>query len=687
MNTDFIDMLDGYKAENDELLQSMEDALMQIQEEGMNDDTINAVFRAAHTIKGSSGMFGIDYVVEFTHVVENVLDKIRNHKIEINDEMIDILLVCKDQMQTLVDFVMEDPEGEPSSDIMEKSKELMDNLTFYIDGENINRDAEESKEEEILKSEDFNDSVQNYEVNVDFHTDIFSHGFDPYTFINYLNEIGELKKVETTCDDIPLIDVLEPTSCYFSFKVDLQTKEGEDAIQEAFEFVQDSSTVIIKKIDAMVEKELEAESEPKEVSEIKQDTSDKTEVKQEPQSQTKVVKKNIAVKTINSIRVDANKVDSLINLVGEMVISTATVMQEAALSQNSELIESVSIVSRMLEEVRENAMKIRMVPIGDTFKKYKRIVHDTATKLGKDIDLKITGGDTELDKTVIEKISDPLVHLIRNAVDHGVEVPDARTKAGKNIQGILELNAYHDAGAIAIEIVDDGNGLDEEVLLQKGIEKGLVSEDDELTQKEIFALILEPGFSTAKEVSDISGRGVGMDVVKRNIKDLRGEIEIDSEKGKGTKITIRLPLTLAIIDGFLTKVANTHFIIPLDMIVECIELSESFKEQMHGNNYINLRGTILPLLNTSEQFDIDCKKEVKRDNVVVVNYSGKKMGIVVHELLGELQTVIKPMGRVFRKLNSFSGSTILGSGEVALIMDIPILMKKMEKNTKKEMAA
>ena len=675
MNIDFIDMLDGYKAENDELLQSMEDALMQIQEEGMNDDTINAVFRAAHTIKGSSGMFGINYVVEFTHVVENLLDKIRNHKIEINDEIIDTLFICKDQMQTLVDFVMQDPEGDPSSDILDKSKELINKLTLYIDDMNVNTDSEEVKE----------DKIQNHEISIDFHKDTFSHGFDPYTFINYLNEIGEVKNVETIHNDIPLIDVLEPTSCCLKFKINLQTKESEDTILEAFEFVKDDSIISIKKIDAMLKQEPKAESkpepqsepEPKELSNIKQDT---------PQTKTKATKKNTAVKTVNSIRVDADKVDSLINLVGEMVISTATIMQEATLTQNSDLIESVSVVSRMLEEVRENAMKIRMVPIGDTFKKYKRIVHDTATKLGKDIDLKITGGDTELDKTVVEKISDPLVHLIRNAVDHGVETPEIRSKAGKNAQGVLELNAYHDAGAIAIEIIDDGNGLDEEVLLQKGIEKGLINEGDELTQKEIFALILQPGFSTAKEVSDISGRGVGMDVVQRNIKDLRGEIEIDSQKGKGTKITIRIPLTLAIIDGFLTKVADTHFIIPLDMIVECIELNESFKEQMRGNNHINLRGKTLPLLNTSEYFNINCTKEAKRDNVVVVNYAGKKMGIVVHELLGELQTVIKPMGKVFKKLNSFSGSTILGSGEVALIMDIPILMKKMENNSKKEMA-
>jgi len=245
MNTDFIDMLDGYKAENDELLQSMEDALMQIQEEGMDDDTINAVFRAAHTIKGSSGMFGIDYVVEFTHVVENMLDKMRNHKIEINDEIIDILFICKDQMQTLVDFVMEDPEGEPSSDVLNKSKELINKLTFYIDDVNVNTDLEEFKEDEIQEDEESKESIQNYEISVDFHTDTFSHGFDPYTFINYLNEIGELNKVEIAYDDIPLVDVLEPTSCYLKFKANLHTKEGKDKIQEVFEFVEDDSTITI----------------------------------------------------------------------------------------------------------------------------------------------------------------------------------------------------------------------------------------------------------------------------------------------------------------------------------------------------------------------------------------------------------------------------------------------------------
>ncbi len=291
-----------------------------------------------------------------------------------------------------------------------------------------------------------------------------------------------------------------------------------------------------------------------------------------------------------------------------------------------------------------------------------------------------------MDKTVIEKIADPLVHLIRNSVDHGIELPETRTEKGKNVTGVLELNAYHDAGSIAIEIVDDGKGLDPDLLLQKGIEKGLVNEGDSLSEKEIFNLILQPGFSMAKAVTDISGRGVGMDVVKRNIIELHGSIEIDSKKTKGTKITIRLPLTLAIIDGFLTKVGNTHIIIPLDMLVECIELNKNTKAQMKHNSYINLRGRVLPLLNISDYFNIENSNSI-RSNVIVIQYAGEKMGIIVDELLGELQTVIKPMGRLFKELKYFSGSTILGNGEVALIMDIPIMLSMMESKQQKELVA
>ncbi|SFP33244.1 chemotaxis protein CheA [Hydrogenimonas thermophila] len=667
MNAEFISMLDEYKAENDELLQNMEDALMQIQEEGMNDENINAVFRAAHTIKGSSGMFGIDYIVKFTHVAENLLDKIRNNKIQINDEIIDTLLSCKDHIQTLVDFVVDNPDNEPSDDITQKSNNLIEILTKYLDNKN-EKEKNTAQNENITNNNTVDKSKDKtiYKIKIDFKEETFNHGFDLYSFINYLNNLGEIASFKTITTKVPTIDSINPTKCYLSFEIEFASTESESKIKDVFELAKDDCQIEI--------------INPNKVTEKKDKKTDEI--------QKKISSKKIAVnKSSNSIRVDAEKVDSLINLIGEMVISNAVVMQKAKNNGNSDLIESISNVSRMLEELRENAMQIRMIPIGDTFKKYKRIVHDLANKLGKQIELSMSGYETELDKTVIEKISDPLVHLIRNSVDHGIETPDERVKNGKNPKGTIELNAYHDAGSIVIEIKDDGKGLDAEVILQKGIEKGLVENPELMTQKEIFELILQPGFSTAKKVSDISGRGVGMDVVKRNITDLRGEIEIFSEKGHGTRILIRLPLTLAIIDGFLTKVSNTYFVIPLDMVIECIELTKAIKEEMRGNNYINLRGKVLPVLDLNQYFKIDKKNPTSKDNVVVVNYAGKYMGILVQELLGELQTVIKPLGQVFKNLNSLSGSTILGNGEVALILDIPSLLKDMEKRPLNNCAA
>ncbi len=681
MNLDFVDMLDGYKAENDELLQKMEDALMDIQENGMDDENINAVFRAAHTIKGSSGMFGIDYIVNFTHIAENLLDKIRNHKIEITEDLIQLLLACKDHMQTLIDFVMSDPEGEPDEEIQADSQTLIYELQEFLGG-GSNSKEEKQETKVVVEKEENNspESVNEFKINIQFGSDIFNHGFDTYTFIHYLSEIGDIKSILTDTESIPLFDTINPLECYMEYEIELHTLKDIAVVKNAFDFVKESSTISIINLSdpqASTESVEEVEVAKQESKEIQQEVVKKTN--------PKVKKHATAVKQTNYIRIEANKVDSLINLIGEMVIANAAVMQKATNLKESDLVESVSTVTRMLEEVRENAMSIRMVQIGETFNKFKRIVHDTANKVGKKVELIINGGDTELDKTVIEKIADPLVHLIRNSVDHGIESPQDREEAGKKPVGVLELKAYHDAGSIAIEIIDDGKGLDAELLLAKGIEKGLVEEGEELTQKEIYDLILQPGFSMAKAVTDISGRGVGMDVVQRNISELHGSIEIDSQKSKGTKITIRLPLTLAIIDGFLIKVGNTHFIIPLNMLVECIELSNNTKAKMKKNSYINLRGSVLPLLNISEYFKIP-QTDSLRNNVIVIQYGTQKMGIIVDELLGKLQTVIKPMGRLFKELKYFSGSTILGSGEVALIMDIPIMLSMMESKQKELVA-
>jgi two-component system chemotaxis sensor kinase CheA len=374
----------------------------------------------------------------------------------------------------------------------------------------------------------------------------------------------------------------------------------------------------------------------------------------------------------NLIRVDADKLDELINLVGELIIAGAGTNLIAERNGDADLLEATATLSRLVEEVRDSALKLRMVQIGATFNRFQRVVRDVSKELGKDIELVISGAETELDKTVVEKIGDPLTHLVRNSMDHGIESAEVRLACGKPAKGTLKLNAYHDAGSIIIEISDDGGGLNKQRILKKAIERGLVSEGDNLSDREIYNLIFEAGFSTADAVSNLSGRGVGMDVVKRNITALRGTVTLDSEEGRGTTVRIRLPLTLAIIDGFLVGVGSSVYVVPLDMVVECIERA-AWENSGSDGSYLNLRGEVLPFLRLREHFEVE-GETVRRENVVVVRHGEHKVGLVVDRLLGEFQTVIKPLGKVFDRISGIGGFTILGSGEVALIIDVPGLV-------------
>lgn len=646
----FSDIAKEFREESLELLEAMENSLVSIRENGMDDEAINAVFRAAHTIKGTAGMYKIDFIVEFTHIAENLLDQVRNGKVEMNDELGELFLECKDHMQNLVEFaVATDNNEEPSDELTQVTKSLGGSLRSNLSG-----DAIEHTEQSPVKHVQTSSNMKSWTLDIVFGAGVLEHGFEPASFLAYLRRNSSEFEATVDVSTIPVIGEYEPTTCYVGCTIHLSTGMSEEEILDVFEFIRDDCKLIL------TEKVCELEAV------------------QSQQVQTKeVAKKSTAATTTQpqnsySIRVDAEKIDQLINLIGEMVIANANVVQQSIDMQNSDLVESVSIVSRMLEDIRESAMQIRMVQIGETFNRFKRIVMDLSKKLGKDVELIIKGGDTELDKTVIEKINDPLVHIVRNAIDHGLELPHERTANGKNPKGSITLNAYHDAGTVVIEIKDDGKGLDEELIRAKAIEKGIIEEGAVLNQKQIFELILQPGFSTAAAVTDLSGRGVGMDVVKRNIESLRGNIEITSKAGEGTSFIIRLPLTLAIIDGFLVKVGETFYVIPLEMVIECLELGAAYKRDMHGNNYINLRGNVLPLLNVSDYFD-EKKTDTKRENIVVVQYAGRRFGFIVDELYGEFQTVIKPLGRVFSNLRGISGATILGSGNVALILDIPVL--------------
>jgi two-component system chemotaxis sensor kinase CheA len=379
----------------------------------------------------------------------------------------------------------------------------------------------------------------------------------------------------------------------------------------------------------------------------------------------------------NLIRVDANKLDDLINMVGELIIAGAGASLIAQRNGLADMLESTASISRLVEEVRDSALALRMVQIGTTFHRFQRVVRDVSKELGKEIRLEISGEETELDKTVVEKIGDPLTHLVRNSMDHGIEPAEIRIAQGKPAFGTLKLNAYHDAGSIIIEVSDDGGGLDKEKILAKAIERDLVKPGQTLTDKEIYNLIFEAGFSTADTVSNLSGRGVGMDVVRRNIQALRGSVDIQSVPTQGSTMRIQLPLTLAIIDGFLVGVGYSAYVIPLEMVIECIELSPQEQEDSTSldNHFINLRGEVLPYIKLREQFGV-IGEAPRRQNIVVVKHGNQKVGMVVDNLMGELQTVIKPLGKVFGQTKGIGGFTILGTGEVALILDVPRMMQK-----------
>ncbi|MEY4503843.1 MAG: hypothetical protein RL154_135, partial [Pseudomonadota bacterium] len=580
------DIAKEFKEEAVELLDEMEKALVSIQEQGMDSELINAVFRAAHTIKGTAGMYKIEYLVDFTHAAESLFDLVRNEKIKLDDNIIYLMYASKDQMLNLVEYTVTTLNEKPLSEHLSlESKRLIEELEKSMGKKTTTQ--ENSAQAKIQDKKDR--ALKLWSIKIECKHELFERGMDPHSFIIYLKKIGSILDIKLLTDYIPKFEQLAPTECYLSYEITLQTNLGKQEIIDIFDFIQEDAKIDISEISLEQKKDSDNLTHT-----IKQETKDKKSVKEAH---------NPNSGTVSSLRVDAEKIDHLINLIGEMVISNANVVQKAADLKNADLIESVSIVSRMLEDIRESAMQIRMVQIGETFNRFKRIVLDLAKKLGKQVELSIQGGETELDKIVIEKITDPLVHIIRNAIDHGLEMPDDRIKAGKDPKGLISLNSYHDAGTVVIEITDNGKGLNENAIIAKAIERGILEEGAQLTQKEIFNLIFEPGFSTVAQVTDLSGRGVGMDVVKRNIEALRGNIEIKSTYGKGASFVIRLPLTLAIIDGFLVLVGNTFYVIPLDMVVECLELNTEYKAEMHGNNYINLRGTILPLLNVGVYFN------------------------------------------------------------------------------------
>ena len=728
-------------SESSEILQKMETTLLFLETNPVTDDKIHELFRSIHTIKGSASIFGYEETVNFTHVAESLLDKVREKEIILDKPLISLLLDCRDHISDLIEYAANNLVLEEGMKANQTS--LLSRLQSYLTNVNTNSENKEILPEklEVTKSITPQESISenNWHISLRFKPNTFRDGLEPYSVLKYLNRDGKILDLVTLTTLIPDLYTIDPESCYTGFEIEYKSDKDMSFILQAFEFVEhdcniqilppdrtyqdyldffrnadDKKTKLVRILIAMgtlskadlkkinqwkrkstfeqtapseYTKQESIESIPNNSNSISETTEEKLEKEEiiekdeiysdkESALNNKPNKEN-APRESKIIRIDSVKLDQLINLVGELVIGGANINQLSQNRKDPELLESSSFLNHLISEIRDMALKIRMVQIGETFSRFQRTIRDIGHELGKEIQLTITGGDTELDKTVVEKINDPLMHLIRNAIDHGIESKEKRVSIGKSPVGQLSLNAYHETGSIVIEVNDDGKGLDKDKILKKAIEREFVSSDKQLSDSEIFRLIFKAGFSTADKITNISGRGVGLDVVLKNVETLRGTVVVNSESGKGTTFKVRLPLTLAIIDGFLFKVGFSYYVVPLDLVVECLEYKENLTTNNGSKNFINLRGEILPFLRLNEFFNTNVNTNVRK-NILVLQYGGRHVGLLIDTLHGEIQTVIKPLGKVFSNLKGISGSTILGNGEVGLIIDIPSLFKKVE---------
>jgi two-component system chemotaxis sensor kinase CheA len=631
-------------------------------------ETINTIFRAAHSIKGGSATFGFNSIANFTHVLETLLDQIREGERNITSEHINLLLKSVDCLRALLSSlkVQEEPDLAQADTLREQFEKLLGMPAGEEQGE-------ETHHEQVI--------VNTYQIDFKPHFHLFKTGNEPLFMISELAELGELE-VQAFTDAIPDIKELTSDECFLYWRFFLNTERDEQAIKEIFEWVEDDADIKVELCgglfnDAKAGSE-EVINEPAVVEEAPKTAEQPKANKAKAAANAPSAK---AAPESTSIRVGIDKVDSLINMVGELVITQAMLNQlseqEMTATAVTSLQEGLAQLAHNTRDLQENVMRIRMLPINFVFSRFPRLVRDIAQKLNKEVELKLIGEQTELDKTVMEKISDPMVHLVRNSLDHGIETVEKRIAAGKDPVGKVTLNAFHQGGNIVIEIMDDGQGLNTQKIKEKAITNELIAGDSELTDDEINELIFMPGFSTADEVSDLSGRGVGMDVVKRNIQSLNGSVEVTSAAGIGSTFTIRLPLTLAILDGQLVKVAKHTYIIPLISIVESLQIDIAKVSRVGKDlDVLRLRDEYIPILRLYEIFNHQGAIEsLDKTLLVVVENDNQKVGVLVDDLLSQQQVVIKSLEANYHKVDGVSGATILGDGRVSLILDISGLIK------------
>jgi len=713
MSNDFSQFQDAFFEEAGDHLAVVEEGLLALEQHPEDLDLLNKIFRSAHSIKGTSGMFGFNAVAQFTHKMETLLDLLRNGQKVVTPQIADLLLKSTDCLKTLIDAAK---SGSPVDD------ETVQRLTVELASASTagsQPTAQAPPASATAPAQTGGSQGHVYSIAWTPPDWLFQRGLDPLQIFKELANLGTLSKIAVDTAKLPDLAVMDPEKCYLSWTMKLETVKARQVVDAVFEFVREDSHLVIEEREALgVRREAQdasstphpsprtpdgLEGDPKPLGEllvesgaVSRETLDKALSQQKrvgeilveqhavtPEQVDQALQKQKQQESVAqskktdtaSIRVDTDKIDKLINLVGELVITQSMLSDLGArfeMSQISVLLERMAQLERNTREIQERVMSIRMLPIGTAFSRFPRLVRDLSAKAGKKIQLVLSGEETELDKTVIESIGDPLTHLVRNSADHGLETPEERLDINKPELGTIRLNAFHEGGNICITVEDDGRGLNRDKILAKAVKQGLIGENEKLSDDQIWPLIFKPGFSTAEKVTDVSGRGVGMDVVKRNIEGLGGTVKIKTALGKGTTFTLKLPLTLAIIEGMTVRVGKDTYIVPLLSILESIQPKASAVKTVVGKGeLINVRETYLTMIRMYEVFSLQPEyTDPTKAILLILETEGERVAVMVDEILGQQQVVIKSMEQNFRKVAGVAGATILGDGTVGFILDV-----------------
>lgn len=713
-------MIDKFKAafkeEAHELLSQLEDTLLELESHPRNGELINAAFRAIHTIKGSSAMFGFESISKFTHEVESALDQCRNGTLPVTKDFIGLTLKARDHLKDMLG--QEEP---PPQVVIEEGESLLVRYRDFLAGgkgspvqkaeanvagqaqastteaSGLHEAAAQPEPQQTTPAERaVSDKPTTFRITFKPKPDILRDGTRVLNLVEEIAGLGQAAIYAHT-EDIPAFESLDPEACYMYWDIVLTTTRTENDIRDVFIFVEDKSELKIEKIAG---ESLDEEGRAKRLGAIlvERGLVSRADLRDALGSQRKlgevlVEKKIVSKPEIDSalveqehlkkvqekldssgasIRVASEKLDSLVDLVGELVTLQARLSQTSLDLKDAALSSICEQFERLISQLRDNTMSIRMLPIGSTFNKFRRVVRDLSIELGKEAELATEGAETELDKTVIEKLGDPLVHIIRNSLDHGIEKPEDREKGGKPRTGKIMLSARHSGAYVLIQVSDDGKGLDRDAIYAKAVERGVIAAGQEMSEQDLFMLIFAPGFSTAKTITSVSGRGVGMDVVKREIDSLGGIVSLSSERGKGLTVTLKIPLTLAIIEGLLVRTGEEYFVVPLSTVDGCIEIGREELAAYGEKRIISYRDDLVPFVALRSSFDVPGDPPAI-EQMVIANLQDSRMGFVVDQVVGNYQTVIKPLGRMFRGVQGLSGATILGDGTVALILDVNAL--------------